>query len=188
MSKLAAAGRLPAPAIGLALVLLAGSAAGLVAGSAAAQSGGLGSQDTSLPVEIEADLLTVEQDQSLAIFEGHVLATQGEMSLRADRLLVFYSDAETQGGQSIRRIEVAGNVVIASPTETATARDGVYDVVGESMALTGDVVLTQDDNVLKGDRLDIDLARNVHTMTTDGSRPGQRVRAMFQPPPDEDDG
>lgn len=163
-------------------------AAVLLGTAAWAQSGSLSTQDTSLPVEIEADLLTVEQDQSLAIFEGHVLATQGEMSLRADKLLVFYTDADSEDAQSIRRIEVEGNVVIASPTETATARDGIYDVAGESMALTGDVVLTQDENVLKGDRLDIDLARNVHTMTTDGTRPGQRVRAMFQPPPDEEGG
>lgn len=149
-------------------------------GSAAAQ-GQLSDQDRTQPIEIEADLLTLEQDRSRAIFEGHVLAVQGEVSLKAARVLVYYVADGGESEQSIRLIEAFGDVVIASPRETATGAEGIYDVAGETMTLTGDVVLTRDENVLKGDRLDIDLASNIHRLSSDAEGQGRRVRALFQP-------
>ena len=162
-------------------------AAPLPTAEALAQTGGggLGSHDASLPIEIVADRLTVEQAEGRAVFFGNVLAEQGEMLLRADRLVVFYQLGETGvDGQAIRRIEVEGNVTIASAEETAVGDEGFYDVIGAMIELAGNVVLTRDANVIRGDRLEIDVERQLATMTSLPDRPtGERVRALFRPSP-----
>ena len=164
------------------------SFAALLGASAAAQvGGGLGTHDTSLPIEIIADRLTVEQAESRAIFLGNVLAEQGEMLLRADRLIVYYAlgNDDEAPEQAIRRIEVEGNVTIASAEETAVGDVGFYDVTGAMIELAGNVVLTRDANVIRGDLLEIDVERQLATMTSAPDRPpGERVRALFRPSPD----
>ena len=153
-------------------------------GFAQATGGGLGTHDTSQPIEIVADRLTVEQAAGRAVFLGNVLAEQGEMLLRADRLVVYYAlgDEGAASEQAIRRIEVDGNVTIASAEESAVGDAGFYDVAGGRIELTGNVVLTREANVIRGDLLEIDVAQQVATMTAAPGRPaGERVRALFRP-------
>lgn len=154
------------------------------AGEAAPGGGGGGGE----PIEIVADRLVVEQDQQLATFSGNVDAVQGDLSLRADRLRVFYAD-QGEGGaragndqQSIRRIEADGNVLLTRPSETAEGNAGVYDPVAGTLVLEGNVVLTRGQNVVRGNRLDSNLETGVSVVTAaqDGER-DQRVRALFRP-------
>lgn len=162
---------------------LAATAGAPILAFAQTAGGGLGSHDTSLPIEIVADRLTVEQAEGRAVFLGNVLAEQGEMLLRADRLVVYYELGEAGiDGQAIRRIEVEGNVTIASAEETAVGDEGFYDVTGAMIELAGNVVLTRDANVIRGDRLEIDVEQQLATMTTRADQPGgERVRALFRP-------
>ncbi|MCB2053262.1 MAG: lipopolysaccharide transport periplasmic protein LptA [Geminicoccaceae bacterium] len=145
----------------------------------------LGAHDTSLPIEIEADELNVVQDDERATFAGNVQVIQGDLSLRADRLAVLYAlDGGTgAGGQAIRRIEAEGDVVLASPAESATGDRGSYDVAAGEIVLEGHVTLTRGENVIEGGRLTIDLARSRATMRADTKDGTGRVRALFVPPP-----
>ena len=65
--------------------------------------------DTSLPIEITADSLEVQQDEELAIFTGNVDAIQGDLNLRADKLVVYYR-ANAKESNSIRMIEARSYV------------------------------------------------------------------------------
>ena len=147
--------------------------------------GGLGTHDSTQPIEIVADKLTVEQAAGRAIFLGNVVAEQGEMLLQSDELIVYYvlGDETATSTQSIRRIEVEGNVTITSAEETAVGDKGFYDVVGERIELAGNVVLTRESNVISGDLLEIDVAQQLATMTATGTEQpaSERVRALFQP-------
>ena len=182
----------------LALLALFGLCAVGVSPSQAQQAGPLSNGDGKQPIEITSDTLTVEQQKQLATFSGNVDAVQGDLKLRADRLLVHYArqggalqDGTRQGsdgqsgasadpaGQSIRKIEAFGSVVLTSPTENAQGRQGVYDVVGGTMQLTGDVILTRGDNVIRGDRLDMDLNSGVSKVSA--NQKSDRVRALFAP-------
>ncbi|HWL70538.1 MAG TPA: lipopolysaccharide transport periplasmic protein LptA [Geminicoccus sp.] len=163
--------------------------------AAAQESNGLAGHDSRQPIEITSDTLTVEQPKQLATFAGNVDAVQGDMKLRADRLLVHYArnDQAGSGGagsgsgtggaapadNSIRMIEAFGKVVITSPAESAQGDAGVYDVVAGTMQLTGDVVLTRGENVIRGNRLDMDL--NTGLSTVSGGKRSERVRAVFTP-------
>jgi lipopolysaccharide export system protein LptA len=140
--------------------------------------------DSDQPIEINADSLEVQQNQRLAVFRGNVDATQGRIKLRADELRVHYADAE-QGAAgvsgSIRRIDAVGNVLIWSPTETAQGDLGVYEVARKVITLTGQVVLTRGQNVLRGQRLVMNTATGVSTIDAGGGR----VKGLFVPPKDE---
>lgn len=150
----------------------------------ATASNGLAGHNSRQPIEITSDTLTVEQNKQLATFAGNVDAIQGEMKLRADRLLVHYArNGEGGGGgsenNSIRMIEAFGKVVITSPAESAQGKEGVYDVSAGTMQLTGDVVLTRGENVIRGNRLDMNL--NTGLSTVSGGQKSARVRALFSP-------
>ena len=153
---------------------------------AEAQQDGLTAHDSTLPIEVTADRLTVEQDNRIATFAGNVEAVQGELVLRADEVRVAYALGEEQAtpGQVIRRIEAEGNVVITTPEETAKADRAVYDVVAGTMQLEGEVVLVRGKNVVEGARLDIDLAAGRAVMVAD-AKTGTRVRATFVPAGEE---
>lgn len=149
--------------------------------------------DTGQPIEITADSLEVIQAERLATFEGNVDAVQGDVVLSADRLKVFYrgSGDAADGGSSgtIRRIEALGNVVVTSPRETAAGDAGTYDVAASQITLEGGVVLTREENVIRGDRLELDLTTGVSrvvasTTASEGAPPEQRVRAVFTPSDD----
>ena len=185
----AAASRRRAGGRVLALVAMA-----VVASSAAPAAWSQGLQhDSNLPIEITADSLEVMQNQQVATFLGNVDAVQGDLVLTSDQLRVHYrGGGESEPGVtagSIRRIEAMGNVFMSSPEETAQGEFGVYDVDGALLTLEGSVVLTRAENVVRGARLEIDLATGRSQMfaavpSTAGGEPGQRVKAVFVPPPE----
>ena len=188
---------------------MTGAAAPLLAQqqAVAATQGGLVQKGGKQPIDITSDTLTVEQKKQLATFTGNVDAVQGDMKLRADRLLVHYAPRPAGGAaapaqvgtaagpkaepassapapagpasSSIQKIEAFGQVVLTSPAETAQGSQGVYDVVAGTMQLTGDVILTRGDNVIRGDRLDMDLNSGLSKVS--GGQKAGRVRALFTP-------
>ncbi|MCB1832976.1 MAG: lipopolysaccharide transport periplasmic protein LptA [Geminicoccaceae bacterium] len=163
-------------------ILLLAMAAWLAGSAPLCAQDAIAGYDTSLPIEIEADQLTVEQNSETATFSGNVIVVQGDMTLRSAKLLVIYAlDGDNASDQPIRRIEVDGGVVMASERETAKGERGVYDVVAGTLELFGDVTLTRDDNVIKGDVLSIDLDTSVATMKADPASGRGRVKALFLP-------
>ena len=163
-----------------ALALVFGLA--LVAGSARAQSSEAGVHDSTLPIEITADSLEVQREQSLAIFHGDVLAVQGEMHLRAQTLVVHYrEDDRRDEGTTISQIDARGDVFVSSPSETAQGDLGVYDVEAGVIDLTGAVVLTRGENVVKGDHLVMDLNTGYSRVESAAGADGERVKSIFVP-------
>lgn len=156
--------------------------------------------DSSLPIEISADSLEVAQEEQIATFAGNVDAVQGNLVLSADKLEVHY-EGESGGvgigagrGSTIRRIDAEGHVIIASPEETAEGDHGTYDVPAKMVTLEGEVVLTRGANVIRGERLELDLvtgkSRMVGSEATiaegDGEASGTRVKALFTPKSKDD--
>ena len=156
----------------------------LVAFAQSALTGG--SFDTNQPIEITADSLEVQQANQLAIFEGNVQVVQGEIRMRAAKLLVHYVDKnQSDSGEpaNIRQIDAMGDVFLSSPRETAQGDKGVYDVTNKQIDLQGNVVLTQGKNVLRGNKLTLNLITGMSRVegggTTDGST--GRVKGIFVP-------
>ena len=64
--------------------------------------GGL-SHDSTLPVEITADQLQVDQTDGSALFKGNVVAGQGDMRLSANEMKVEYSSGDAESTGRIQR-------------------------------------------------------------------------------------
>ena len=153
--------------------------------TAQGQGNALSKIDTNQPIEITADSLEVKQDENIAIFRGNVDAKQGEMHLHADQLTVHYRGGEGSeaGVNSISRIDAVGSVFITSSRETAQGNVGVYDVENNLVTLTENVVLTRGENVIRGNRLVLNLTTGQSRVDggigTTGT--GGRVRSLFVP-------
>jgi lipopolysaccharide export system protein LptA len=89
----------------------------------------------------------------------------------------------TNNGTQISKIEARGEVVITSDQDQTTTSDwALYDVPAQLVTVGGNVVLMQGKNVLKGDRLVIDLKTGESRFENRGNTTaGGRIRALFMP-------
>lgn len=148
------------------LVALAGPGA---AQEAKVAFGGL-AQDTSLPVEVQADTLSVNNADGTAVFSGNVLVGQGEMRLAAAKVTVEYD----KDGKAIARLHATGGVTIANLADAAEAKEALYTIDSGVIVLTGDVLLTQGASALSGEKLTIQLKDGTGVMEG-------RVSTVFVP-------
>lgn len=135
------------------------------------------------PIEIASDRLEVQQDQQKAIFSGNVIAKQGDITMKSTTMTVYYNNAggaESEGasGQGIDHIEAEGQVVFITPEETAQGDHAVYRANANTIDLTGNVVLTREENILKGSALNYNMTTRRSVLTAGSSG---RVRGLFVP-------
>lgn len=117
--------------------------------------------DTTQPVEVTADQLRVDQSDGSATFSGNVLVGQGAMRLSASEIRVEYAE----GGQNqIERLHAKGGVTIASGADAAEGAEAIYTISSGQIVLSGNVLLTQGQSALSGDRLTVDLKTGTGTM------------------------
>ncbi len=147
-------------------VALAGSA---YAQGAAVSVGGL-DHDTSQPVEVTSDSLNIDQDAGLVVFTGNVLIVQGDLRISAGEARIEYEEGN-QG--EVERMRASGGVTFVKGPDAAEAREAVYEVGAGTLSMTGDVLFTQNQTTLAGDRLLIDL--DAGTGQVEGN-----VRTVFQ--------
>jgi lipopolysaccharide export system protein LptA len=131
-------------------------------------------QDTSQPVEVTADQLNVNQAAGTALFTGHVIVGQGDMRLTAPWVQVEYARGTNGARGRISRVHAKDGVTLTTPTEAAEGKEAVYSVATGIVVMTGDVVLTQGQNAMSGQRLDIDMAKGTGVMRG-------RVQTVFNP-------
>jgi lipopolysaccharide export system protein LptA len=147
------------------------------------------SQNKDKPVQIEAASLEVRDKDKVATFSGDVNVTQGDTNMRCKSLLVFYDqDAKGSGGMkakepgpggqsSIKRLEARGGVIVTQKEQTATGETGIFDMKSNTITLSGKVTVTQGQNVLRGDRLVVDIATGAARVESGGGR----VQGLFVP-------
>jgi lipopolysaccharide export system protein LptA len=130
------------------------------------------------PIQIEADRLEIRDVEKVAIYSGHVRVRQGNTILETTELRISYQGAAPAGapaGSAVTRIEAGPGVAVRSGDQTATGNHAVFDMAADLVTLEGDVVLTQGANVVRGDRLLVNLA------TKQGRVEGGRVQTLITP-------
>lgn len=127
-------------------------------------------QDSSLPVEVTADNLNVNQEDGTAIFTGNVLIGQGEMRLSAPRVLVVYKNDQS----GIEELQATGGVTLVSGEDAAEAARADYNVDTGYIEMEGDVLLVQGVNALTGDKMFVDTRAGTARVTG-------RVKTILQP-------
>ncbi|MBI2716728.1 MAG: LPS ABC transporter substrate-binding protein LptA [Rhizobiales bacterium] len=152
------------------------------------------SQNRDQPVHIEAATLEVRDKEKQATFSGNVRVTQGDTGLRCKSLVVFYDQGDANdtgssmkaatpgpgGQQKIKKLEARGGVVVTQKEQTATGDLGLFDMKTNTVTLSGNVVMTQGQNVLRGERLVVDLTSGVSRVESGKNGQG-RVQGLFVP-------
>jgi lipopolysaccharide export system protein LptA len=158
------------------------------------------SQNRDQPIQIEAATLEMRDKKKEATFSGNVKVVQGDTTLTSKTLVVFYDATPTPaatpapnskaaksapiqsttpgpgGSSSIRRLEAKGNVVVTQKDQVVTGNTAVFDTKTNLITMLGGVVLTQGKNVLRGDRLMVDMTTGVSRVESDSGR----VQGLFQ--------
>ena len=125
--------------------------------------------DTTAPIEVTADSLSIDQDTGRAVFDGNVVIGQGELRVTAGRVEVVYGTDSTQ----IAELIASGGVTFVTQSEAAEAQDARYDVTTGMLTLEGEVLLTQGASAISAARMVINV--------TDGSASMEgRVRTVLQ--------
>jgi lipopolysaccharide export system protein LptA len=145
------------------------------------------SQNKDKPVQIEAASLEVRDKEKIATFSGNVVVTQGDTTMRCKSLIVYYDgEGKSSGGMkaaqpgpggssSIRKLEALGGVHVTQKEQTATGEKGLFDMKSNSITLSGNVLIAQGQNVLRGERLVVDVATGAARVE------GGRVSGVFIP-------
>ncbi len=146
-------GILPMRAFFLALLLTAAPVFAWAQGASVE----LGEHDSSQPIEVTSDELSLDRSSKQAVFVGNVVATQGALTLTSNRLEVDYGEGGT-GSNSIRIVTAIGDVVMVNGEDIAQSRRAVYTVGSSQIVMTEDVIVIQGETVLTSDKLTYDLA------------------------------
>lgn len=199
IAGLAASGLLWAAGVRAQIPSGAPPAASAKAAKPAAPGGAFGGGGKE-PVKIDADRLDVFDRENKAIFAGNVVAVQGESTIRCSTMTVHYKrgkDAKpgapapaaeapkTAGGMAengIQKVECAGPVTVVQNDQVATGDNAVFDQEAKRIVLTGNVVLSQCQNVTRGSRLVYDMNTGRANMDPVA---GGRVSAMIVPQKDD---
>jgi lipopolysaccharide export system protein LptA len=80
------------------------------------------------------------------------------------------------GASSIKKLVASGNVVVTQKDQVVTGETAVFDTKTNLVTMLGGVVLTQGKNVLRGDRLLVDMTTGVSRVESDSGR----VQGLFQ--------
>ncbi|MEG9862569.1 MAG: LptA/OstA family protein [Parvularculales bacterium] len=151
------------------------------------------------PIEIEADTLDINQNTQKATFTGQVRVTQNSLQLVADHLTIYYwsqddSKADEDEKRSpFRRLEAEGNATVTPNDNQSAHGDWMqYEANAQYITMEGNVILRQGENVVQGERLEIDLttgdSRMLGTVSAE-DKTARRVRGLFDssnPPTSED--
>lgn len=125
--------------------------------------------DSTAPIEITSDALSVDQDTGTAKFSGNVFIGQGALRLSAGEVEVVYAE---EAGQ-IARLLASGGVTFVTETEAAEATTAEYNLETGMLVLSGDVLLTQGPSAISAQRMSLNL-------TTGNAELSGQVRTILQ--------
>src|SRR3954464_11245222 len=151
------------------------------------------SQNRDQPIQIEAASLEMRDKKKEATFSGNVKVVQGDTTMTSKTLVVFYDSAGSGapapatntkaakapmqaaapgpgGSSSIRRLEARGGGVVTQKDQVVTGETAVFDTKTNLITMLGGIVLTQGKNVLRGDRLMVDITTGVSKVESDSGR------------------
>ena len=160
----------------LSRLMAAGALAALQVGAAPATAQDAASRGM---LGFEADALESQLDSGVHVLIGAARIEMDGMVLTADRIAIHIAEGGGGLGGAIRAIEASGSVFISTEAQTAQGDAATYDALSDIITLTGLVVLTQGENVVRGSQLVLNLATGVSQFEGGPATGGGRVQGVF---------
>jgi lipopolysaccharide export system protein LptA len=143
------------------------------------------------PIQIDAGKLDYFDKEQRLVYSGGVLAKQGEATLKASSLTIFFAKQDEEkgakpsnaanalgGDNQVRRMEAAGPVTITNKTQVGTGDRGVYDRIENRVYLIGNPVLTEGPHIVRGS----EQSQLIYDLTSGRAQiVGGRVQSLITP-------
>jgi len=141
------------------------------------------------PIQIVSDRLEAFDEKKLVIFSGHAVAVQGDKSIRADSISLFYKQGKQPekpqpargpdvGGGDLDRVEAKGHVIISQGSKVVTGNFAVYFQDEQKIEMTGNAVLRDGRSTISGEKVVVLLDEGRGFVESGDSR---RVSATIYP-------
>lgn len=140
------------------------------------------------PIEIVSDRMEAFNEKKMVVFSGNAIAKQGNTILKSDKLLLYYKKdpakkdkigtKEIEGTGDLEKIEAKGKVSLTQGEKIATGGKAIYFQDSGQVIMTGNPVLREGKNVVKGDRVIVFLNENRGIVESNTKK---QVKAIIYP-------
>jgi lipopolysaccharide export system protein LptA len=141
--------------------------------------------ETQLPIEVEADRLHAEDQAGLTVYQGHVIAKQGSLTLKGDKIEIRHPNRQlermTTTGQPayFERYLSEQQAWVKGHADTL-----IYYTQPRRVELIGSAYLEQENqHKIQGDKLVYDLDQQTLNAISDQS--DSRIKMIITPQKDE---
>lgn len=142
--------------------------------------------DRDKPVNLEADVVTLDDIKKVSVYQGNVILNQGTLMLRADRVQV------TQNARGLDKLSASGRP--ATFRQKLDGRDEFiegfadrieYDSVNSQLEMIGQAQLRRGSDELRGAQISYNANTEFYKVVgqPDAKTPAGRVRAVIRPKP-----
>jgi lipopolysaccharide export system protein LptA len=145
--------------------------------------------DRNTPIQIVSNRMDAYNEKGMVVFDGNAIATQGDRTIRAATITLFYKKKAESGGKpepdadirksgDLDKIEAKGNVRITQGERVVTGNEALYLQDAQKIIIKGNAVLSEGKNVIRGEQVMVFLNENRGVVE---SNPGERVNATIFP-------
>tara|TARA_B100000035_G_C20818497_1_gene473180 strand:- start:53 stop:538 length:486 start_codon:yes stop_codon:yes gene_type:complete len=111
---------------------------------------------------IESRELIITNDPLTTTFIGNVYAFDKEIKLWSDKILIIFTETDNQ----IDTIKSFGSTKLIRENQEIISENMTYFVTDEKIYAKGNITLTQDGNVMRGNELTVDLVESTSIMNS----------------------
>lgn len=101
------------------------------------------------PIIITSKILTADNKAHTALFEHSVVARTTDITIYADRMLVYYN----KDTGNVTKIEAAGEVKLIKENRIINSKEATYYADGEKVIFTGEPRAIDGENVVTGKKM-----------------------------------
>ncbi len=111
-------------------------------------------KNTREPLVITSNRMHAEKLGDKVTFTENVTLKKEGMTLSSDVIIVFYNARS----KDIREVDAHGNVVVRKDGRVAHSNNAVYSRKGETIVLTGDASIIENENKIGGEKITLFMA------------------------------
>jgi lipopolysaccharide export system protein LptA len=106
------------------------------------------------PLVITSNSMNAEKLGDKVTFTGKVTLKKQGMTLTSDVMIIYYDI----GSKDIRKVEAHGNVIVRKEGRVAFSNDALYSNRQETIVLTGNASILENENRIGGEKITLFLA------------------------------
>ena len=150
------------------------------------------------PIEIVSDRMEAFNEKKMVVFSGNAKATQGDITLKADQLLLYNKNKNEPGNKDkvatkvidtsgeLDKIEAKGNVIITQKERMATGDEASYQQDTGQIILTGNAILREGKNIITGCKVIVYTNEDRGSVVPCTPGKNERVKAIIYPQQDKE--